>query len=69
VTLDQNRIAEFVRSIAGALESPVHALQRRVINERAQQLMVARTVLVGTRNHRIDHAQSTRWPGTSRSVD
>jgi len=36
VTLDQNRIAEFVRSVAGAFEPPVHPLQRRVINERAQ---------------------------------
>ena len=44
--LDQHRVAELVRAVAARLERRVDARERRVGDERAQQLVVARARLV-----------------------
>ena len=78
MTLDKTRIAELVRLIIARNELVGGTAKGRVIDERAEQVVVTRTGFVRSRNNRIDNAKMRArtdalhgdpCTGTNRSAD
>src|SRR5260370_40483290 len=60
--LDEHGIAEFVSSIVVGFELFIHENQSGVVGEGAEQLIMAGTGLVGSREYGVDNAQAAGGP-------
>jgi hypothetical protein len=59
--LDEHGVAELVGTVSACLQFPSDAGERQVIGKSPQQLVVARALLVGSREDGVNDAERSRW--------